>query len=116
MKFSKGCVRNVENKPYQIQYTPLAYEDLDGIDSYIAETLGNSFAADSLMEKMEKSIQQLKDFPYLGSEVGDAYLASKGYRKLVVDNYIVFHLVSEEQRMVIVMRVVYGAREYKNLL
>ncbi len=116
MKFSKGCVRNVENKPYQIQYTPLAYEDLDGIDSYIAETLGNPSAADRLMEKMEKSIDQLKDFPYSGSEVGDAYLAAKGYRKLVVDNYIVFHLVSDEQRMVIVMRIIHGAREYQNLL
>lgn len=107
----------MENKPYQIQYTPLAYEDLNGIDSYIAETLGNpSSAADRLMEKMEKSIDQLKVFPYSGSEVGDAYLAAKGYRKLVVDNYIVFHLVSDEQRMVIVMRIIHGAREYQNLL
>ena len=71
---------------YQIRYTPLAYEDLDGIDNYIAETLSNPSAADRLMGKMEKSINQLKDFPYLGSEVGDAFLASKGYRKLVEDN------------------------------
>lgn len=109
-------MRSVENKPYRIQYTPLAYEDLDSIDSYIAKTLANPSAADHLMEKMEQSINQLKDFPYIGSEVGDAYLAAKGYRKLVVDNYIVFHLVSEKERTVIVMRVIHGAREYQNLL
>lgn len=113
MRFSKGCVRNAENEPYQIQHTPLVYGDLDIIDSCIAETLGNPSAADRLMEK---SIDQLKDFPYSGSEVGDAYLAAKGYRKLVVDNCIVFHLVSDEQRMVIVMRIIHGAREYQNLL
>ena len=109
-------MKSVENKAYQIRYTPLAYEDLDGIDSYIAETLGNPSAADRLVEKMEKSIDQLKDFPYLGSEVGDAFLAAKGYRKLVVDNYIVFHLVSDEQKTVIVMRIIHGARKYQNLL
>ncbi len=101
---------------YQIRYTPLAYEDLDSIDSYIAKTLANPSAADRLMEKMERSINQLKDLPYIGSEVADAYLAAKGYRKLVVDNYIVFHLVSEKERTVIVMRVLHGAREYQNLL
>ncbi len=106
----------MENKPYQIRYTPLAYADLDSIDSYIAETLANPTAADHLMEKMERSIDRLKDFPYIGSEVGDAYLAAKGYRKLVADNYIVFHLISEDRRTVLIMRVVHGAREYQNLL
>lgn len=106
----------MENKPYQIQYTPLAYEDLDRIDSYIAETLVNPSVADRLMEKMETSIHQLKEFPYIGSEVADPYLAAKGYRKLVVDNYIVFHLVNDERRMVLIMRVIHGAREYRDLL
>lgn len=115
MKYSSGCVR-MENKPYKIRYTPLAYDDLADISRYISEVLANHAAADRLMSKMEKNINQLTDFPYSGSEVRDNYLASKGYRKLVVDNYLVFYIVSDEQQMIVVMRVIYGAREYQNLL
>jgi addiction module RelE/StbE family toxin len=101
---------------YQIRYLPLAYEDLDEIDTYISDTLGNPAAAERLMEKMQQTINQLTQFPYIGSEVADAYLAAKGYRKLVVDNYIVFHLVDDVQKEVLIMRVLYGHREYRNLL
>lgn len=106
----------MENKPYEIYYTPLAAEDLDEIDTYICETLCNPQAAEHLMEEMEKSIHRLRDFPYIGSEVEDAYLASKGYRKLVVENYLVFHLVDDVSRVILIMRVQYGAREYRSLL
>jgi len=37
----------------------------------------------------------------------DHYLASKGCRKLVVQNYLVFHLVDQVQKEVIIMRVMY---------
>lgn len=116
MRYSNACVRNMENELYRIQYTPLAFEDLDGIDTYISETLCNAVAAERLIEQMEKSINQLKQFPYMGSKVEDEYLAAKGYRKLVVENYLIFHLIDEPQREVIIMRVIYGAREYHNLL
>ena len=94
----------MENELYKIRYTPLAYEDLDSIDSYISETLCNESAAERLLDKIEKAAGQLKQFPRMGSEVEDPYLSAKGYRKLVVDNYLLFH------------RVIYGAREYHDLL
>ena len=106
----------MENKCYQIRYTPLAADDLDEIDTYISDTLCNPQAAEGLLEEMEKSINQLRNFPYIGSEVEDAYLASKGYRKLVVENYLVFHLVNEQLQEILIMRVLYGAREYRSLL
>lgn len=106
----------MENELYKIRYTPLAYEDLDSIDSYISETLCNESAAERLLDKIEKAAGQLKQFPRMGSEVEDPYLSAKGYRKLVVDNYLLFHLIDDTQKEVIVMRVIYGAREYHDLL
>lgn len=35
---------------------------------------------------------------------------------LIVDNYIAFYIVDEEQRQVVVMRVLYGRRKYENIL
>ena len=106
----------MENELYKIRYTPLAYGDLDSIDSYISETLCNESAAERLLDKIEKAAGQLKQFPRMGSEVEDPYLSAKGYRKLVVDNYLLFHLIDDAQKEVIVMRVIYGAREYHDLL
>ena len=87
----------MENELYKIRYTPLAYEDLDSIDSYISETLCNESAAERLLDKIEKAAGQLKQFPRMGSEVEDPYLSAKGYRKLVVDNYLLFHLIDERK-------------------
>ena len=106
----------MENENYRIRYTPLAYEDLDEIDSYITDTLCNESAAEQLLAEMERSINQLRQFPQIGSKVEDAYLAEKGYRKLVVENYLVFHLINEAAKEVIIMRILYGAREYHKLL
>lgn len=106
----------MENENFQIRFTPLAYEDLDEIDTYISVTLVNPQAAERLLEEMENSINQLIQFPYIGTKADDPYLARKGYRKLVVENYLVFHLVDSDQKQVVIMRVLYGAREYRSLL
>ncbi|MDO4553309.1 MAG: type II toxin-antitoxin system RelE/ParE family toxin [Bacillota bacterium] len=105
----------MENNRHQIRYLPLAFEDLDGIDSYISDVLNNPAAAETLMTEIERAVEQLEQFPYIGSELEDACLAAKGYRKLVVENYLVFYIVNDERREVIIMRVMYGAREYRNL-
>lgn len=104
------------SESYRIRYTPLAYEDLDEIDTYITNTLCNEQAAERLLTEMEQSISQLRQFPRIGAEVEDAYLSAKGYRRLVVDNYLVFYLINEAQKAVVIMRILYGAREYHNLL
>lgn len=106
----------MENDLFAIRFTPLAYEDLDEIDSYISDTLCNPQAAEKLMDEMQASINRLRAFPLSGSEVDDPYLASKGYRKLVVQNYLVLHLIDQEQHQVVIMRIVHGARECHNLL
>lgn len=106
----------MENKLYRIRYTPLAFEDLDEIDDYISITLANPGAALALMDEIDISVSRLKRYPFIGSKVEDVCLAAKGYRKLVVGNYLIFHLVNEVQREVVIMRVIHGAREYHDLL
>ncbi len=59
---------------------------------------------------------RLREFPFSCNYVADEYLRNKGYRKLIVDNYIVFYLIEEENSQVIIMRVLYGKQKYENLL
>ena len=103
-------------KAYGLKIMPMAEEDLDGIFDYIANTLEAPVAANRLMAKIEKSIQGLADAPRTGSKCRDEALDKKGYRKLIVDNYIAFYLVHDEEQVVIVMRVIYGRRNYTALL
>lgn len=106
----------MENEHFRVRYTPLAYEDLDEIDTYISSILFNPQAALNLLVEIETSINRLQEFPLMGSEAEDLYLASKGYRKLAIQNCLVFYLVDQAQKEVIVMRIIYGARNYQNLL
>jgi addiction module RelE/StbE family toxin len=95
---------------------PMAEEDLDGIFDYIANTLEAPVAANRLMTKIERAIQGLKETPRIGPKCRDETLDKKGYRKLIVDEYRAFYLVNDEERIVIVMRVIYGRRNYTALL
>ena len=103
-------------KMYSLKFTEKAADDLDNIYSYISEQLFNSIAARNLINNIESSLIRLKSFPYSCSFVSDEILKGKGYRKLIVDNYIVFYLIDETNEQVIVMRVLYGAQEYQDLL
>lgn len=101
---------------YRIRLTPKASDDLDEIYEYITNNLHNLKAAVRLMSEMETNLLILKDFPLSGSLLNDEFLRKKGYRKLIVENYIVFYLVNESDKQVVVMRVLYGSRKYENLI
>lgn len=100
---------------FRIKFTPAAEDDLDEIFRYITEQLSAPKAADHLLEEIEAHIMQMQDFPYSGSLVADEILAGKGYRKLVVKNYIVFHLIDENEEQVVIIRILYGARRFEDI-
>ena len=101
---------------YSLKLTPKASEDLDKIYRYITEELYAEQAAVNLLEKIETSVMRLKEFPFSCNYVADEYLKNKGYRKLIIDNYIAFYLVNEEEKQVIIMRVLYSRQKYESLL
>ncbi|WP_326839059.1 type II toxin-antitoxin system RelE/ParE family toxin [Clostridium aromativorans] len=68
------------------------------------------------MSNFESKILRLKDFPYSCSLVIDETLKQRGYRKLIIDNYIAFYLVDDNKQQVIIMRILYGARNHKDIL
>lgn len=101
---------------YSLKFTSKAEEDLDEIYGYIANNLLAPEAAENLMDKIETGIMRLKAFPYSCSFVLDGPLRKRGYRKLIVDNYIVFYLVNEQERQVVIMRILYGASNYHTII
>ena len=83
---------------------------------YIFEELFNLDAAENLMNKIEKSMMRLGEFPLSCSLVEDNVLKSKGYRKLIVDNYIAFYIVDDKEERVVIMRVLYSRQKYQDIV
>ena len=71
---------------YTIKMTPKAAKNLENIYQYISEELFATSSAANILERIEKGIMRLREFPFLCNYVADEYLKNKGYRKLVVDN------------------------------
>ncbi len=46
----------------------------------------------------------------------DEILRKKGYRKIVIDNYIVIYKVNKDERLVIIVRIIYNRRQYQDLI
>jgi len=101
---------------YKIRIMKPAQTDMREIYKYIAEELKNPIVAVNRISLINESIQSLKENPARISLVRDEYLASKGYRMILVKNHLVFFIIREEEHTVSVMRVLYGRRDWSRLL
>lgn len=105
----------MENQ-YKLKITPAAANDLDEIYKYISESLLAPIPAQNLMDKIENSIRKLCVFPYKHELSRNQVLRQKGYRKVIVDNYVTMYLVDEQSKVVIISRVFYGAMDYERFV
>jgi addiction module RelE/StbE family toxin len=96
--------------------TEPAEADLHEIADYIAVELKEPSAAQHLMAKLAEAILELEQMPLRYALVSDERLAYQGIRKLVVENYLVFYVVSEKNKVVTIIRVLSGKREWNSLL
>lgn len=101
---------------YRLKVTRAAAEDMDGIYGYISVQLNNPDSAGKLMARIEQEIRRLTDFPFSCEYSRDETLRRKGYRKLVVEHYVVLYAVDEAAHQVVILRAFYGKRDYPNYL
>ncbi|MZQ99361.1 MAG: type II toxin-antitoxin system RelE/ParE family toxin [Acidaminobacter sp.] len=101
---------------YIIRLTPIAEQDIQEISDYIAVELKNELPAIDFLEKLEYQILRLEEFPLSCELVNDKLLRLKKYRKLLVNNNLVFYVVDEKKLEVDIVRVLYALRSYMDLL
>jgi addiction module RelE/StbE family toxin len=97
---------------YNIKIYPVAKRDLREIIDYL-----NTLSPDAAIRYYDliiSKISSLTTMPYRCPQVRNSVLKSKGYRFLVVDNYIVFFVVQDET--VQIRRILYNKQNYENLL
>lgn len=101
---------------YKIVRTDLADEQLRNIIFYIADDSGSIDIALDYLDKIEKTVKRLEDFPLSGSIPRYSILRKQGYRVVVVERHLVFYKVNSDERVVTIYAIVDGRQEYKNLL
>ncbi|MGE5417795.1 MAG: type II toxin-antitoxin system RelE/ParE family toxin [Acidobacteriota bacterium] len=103
-------------KRYKVLMTEPAAHDLSEITRYISKELREPVAAQKLIGKIREAVMSLADMPTRHALVADERLALQGIRKILVDNYIIFYLVFHKDETVVVIRILYGRRDWVDLL
>ncbi len=98
------------------QLTQKADADLDDIVGYIAVELANPKAASDFLDKLQEAIEEARAFPESGSLVINEFVPNTKIRKKLTGNYIMYYLPDSAEKMIFVLRIVYGRRNMDEIL
>ena len=101
---------------YNVEYLPLARQDMVEIVTYIARELNNPAAANHIAEQLIQAGDGLRDFPYAAPAYQPLRPLKHEYRKLLLESYMMLYWVTEEEKRVTIARVVYARRNYAKML
>ncbi len=104
----------MENNKYQLKIFPMARLDMEQIFDYIAVELCNPTAAIGQINDFEKAFENVCTFPESCPYINNEYVKDKSLRKLIVNNYIAFYRIKDNEIQVV--RVLYGMRNYEPFL
>ncbi len=97
---------------YKVKIYPAAEQDLGEIVGYL-----NTLSADvalSYYDMLVEGIASLSTMPERCPHPRDLALTAKGYRYLIVKDYLVFYMVVGDT--VQIHRILYGRRDYRPIL
>ena len=100
---------------YSIKRTDKFNDQLTDIIMYISSIHSNKDALEYL-DYLEKEINNLIQFPYIGTTPRYQPIAKQGYRALICKQNIIFYKVNEEKRDIILHIIVSTKRYYLNLI
>ena len=101
---------------YDIRITSRAEQDIKSAADYIEHILLNPTAADQFLNQVDKAINSLRAFPQKHPLTDDPVLKSWDIRFVKTDNYLVFYTVSEVNKTIYIIRVLYQRRNWTALL
>ncbi len=99
---------------YNIEYSKESKQDLIGIKQYIKYNLQEPETSQKLISKIRNEINNLKNNPEIYAIIDDELIKKLEIRKLIVDNYIVFYRIKNNN--IEIVRVMYERRNWINLL
>ena len=100
---------------YHIKLYPRAYRDMEEIYRYIAIEKQVPENAKVQTDRIWKVIKNLEIFPDSHQDRLEGKYAGKGYKQLLVDNYMAIYKIDETEKTVYVITVQYQGRNMADL-
>ena len=97
---------------YDVKLTLRALQDLDSIYTYIAQSLMEPDTALKLLSRLEDAIFSPEQLPQRGAVRKTGAYANRGYRQLLIENYLAVYRIDEAKRQVILLTVQYSHRKF----
>lgn len=95
---------------YLVELSRRAYKDLDEIFAYISRDLQAPETAKSQTNRIWNALKKLEIFPQSHQTRIIGRYADKGYRQLLIDNYIAIFKINEERKVVRIVTIQYRGR------
>lgn len=95
---------------YSYLITSKAQTDLNSILDYIINDLLNLVAAKDFLNKINKSIKTICEFPSSCPLYETKYLPFEMIRYKKINNYLLFYIVDDGNEQIIILRVIYSKR------
>ena len=97
---------------YDVRLYKRAFKDLDSIYYYIAYNKLSPENAKGQVNRIKKAILDLDTFPQSHQDRLIGRYADKGYKQLLIDNYIAIFKIDENNKIVWVVTIQYYARRF----
>lgn len=101
---------------YDIYITAAADADLNKAADYIDHILMNPQAADDLLDEAERQMINLSTSSEKYSLVEDPVLNAWGIRLMLVKDYLVFYVISEDEKRVYIVRFLHSRQNWAAVL
>ena len=109
-------VRKSTMADYNVYLSEPAEYDLRDIIQSISTQFAAPITAANMMDCFENALKSLSEMPYRCPSVKDERLASMGYHKLMVKNFIIFFTFNSKNKIVDVERILYARRDWLSFL
>lgn len=103
-----------EQRKVKLHYSVKARRDLDAKWDYYIDEYQNADSAVKIIDAITADIDQLADFPELGSPLSSIADVDAGYRFLVTGNYLSFYRIDGAD--ISIDRILSGRRDYLSVL
>ncbi len=104
------------SKKYKVQLSLIAKNDLRRIIMYIKDELQEPNIARKYAKLIKEEIKQLEYSPQKFAIIDIEIPNYDNIRKLIIKNYIAFYRINENEKIVYIDRILYGASNWKDKL
>jgi toxin ParE1/3/4 len=96
---------------YHITLNQRAFRDIEDIFAYIALEKLSPENAKGQTDRIWDALKTLDTFPQSHQERNEGAYAGKGYRQLIIDNYLAIFKIDENTKTVSIITVQYQGRD-----